>query len=150
MALDVKQLHTHSIVPHLITLLGSGCPCIQTMDNQQARKHLHVHTASCSNRGKAGLSQPLNSQEKKGAFPNCSIHADRPQMTSTNCKDKSKLLLEVEDRSKRDTQVKEEFISWKGEKVSTEQHIPCCQAHQHWKGICSRAATQRHLSHNYK
>lgn len=54
--------------------------------------------------GKAGLSQTLNSQEKKGAFPNCSIHADRPQMTSTNCKDKSKLLTEVEDRSKRDTQ----------------------------------------------
>lgn len=71
-------------------------------------------------------------------------------MTPTNCKAKSKLLLQVEDRSKHETEVKEGFVWWKGEKASREQHVPCCQAHQHWKGICSRAATQKQLSHSYE
>lgn len=70
-------------------------------------------------------------------------------MTPANCKAESKLLSEVEDRSKRDTEVKEELILWKREKVSTEQRVSCCPA-QHQKGICSTAATQRHLSHSYE
>lgn len=52
-----------------------------------------------------------------GTFPKCSIPADRPQMTPTNCRAESKLLSEVEDWSKRDTEVKEELILWKGEKA---------------------------------
>jgi len=54
----------------------------------------------------------------------------------------------VEERSRNDIKVKVEFISWKVEKSA--QCVPCCQAHQRWEGMCSRDATQRHLSHSYE
>lgn len=45
----------------------------------------------------------------------------------------------MEDQSKCDTEVKEEFILWKEEKISIEQRVSCCQAIQHQKGNCSIA-----------